>query len=156
MVAFVYIIRNLFPIKERCDLDILPETIVAEIKFNRKKIFIVLSYCHPNMPNNEFAEYTNLLENIYESIRNENPTVSILCGDFNARSPLFWEGDVENKEGRLFDIILISSHLVQLINEPTHVRADGSLSCIDLICTDQPFTFMVTGVPGFYLTPPQN
>ena len=98
------------------------------------------------MSNNEFAEYTNLVENIYESVRKENPTVSILCGDFNARSPLFWEGDVENKEGRLFDNFLISNHLVQLINEPPHVRDDGSLSCIDLICTDQSFTFMETGV----------
>ena len=35
---------------------------------------------------------------------------------------------------------------MQLINEPTPVRDDGSLSCIDLICTDQPFTFMETGV----------
>ena len=87
-----------------------------------------------------------LLENIYESIRKENPTVSILCGDFNAKSPLFWEGDTENNEGRLFNNFLISNHLEQLISEPTHVRDDGSQSCIDLICTDQQFTFMETGV----------
>ena len=55
--------KESLPIKERCALEILPETIVAGIKFNRKKIFIVHSYCHPKMPNNEFAEYTNLLEN---------------------------------------------------------------------------------------------
>ena len=77
------------------------------------------------MSNNEFAEYTNLLKNIYESIRKENPIISILCGDFNARSPLFWEGDVENKEGRLFNNPLISNHLVQFINEPTYVTDDG-------------------------------
>ena len=117
--------KESLPIKNRWDLAILPETIVAEIKFNKKKIFIVLSYCHPNMPNNEFAEYMCLLENIYESIRKENPTVSILCGDFNAKSPLFWEGDTENNEGRLFNNFLISNHLEQLISEPTHVRDDG-------------------------------
>ena len=98
------------------------------------------------MPNDELVEYTTLLENIYESIRKENPTVSILCGDFNARSPLFWEGDSENNEGRLFNNFLISNHLEQLISEPTHVRDDGSQSCIDLICTDQPFIFTDTGV----------
>ena len=32
------------------------------------------------------------LENIYDRIRNENP---INSGDFNARSPVFWEGDTE-------------------------------------------------------------
>ena len=87
-----------------------------------------------------------LLERIYESVRKETPAAFILCGDFNARSPLFWEGDVENNEGRLVNNFFISNHLEQLINEPTHVRDDGSQSCIDIICTDQPFMFMETGV----------
>ena len=82
--------KESLPIKERSDLEILPETIVAEIKLNRKKVFIVLSYRQPNMSNDELVEHMRLLENIYESIRKENPSVSILCGDFNARSPLIW------------------------------------------------------------------
>ena len=61
----LYFKENL-PIKERRDLEILPETIVAEIRLNRKKKGFVLSYCHQ-----------------------ENPTVTILTGDFNVRSPLF-------------------------------------------------------------------
>ena len=48
--------------------------------------------------------------------------------------------------GRLFNNFLISNNLEQLINEHTYVRDDGAQSCIDLICTDQPFTFMETGV----------
>ena len=98
------------------------------------------------MSKDELDEYMCLLEKIYESIRKETPAAFILCGDFNARSPLFWEGDFENTEGRLFNHFLTSNHLEQLINEPTHVRDDGSLSCVDLIWTDQPFTFMETGV----------
>ena len=81
-----------------------------------------------------------------KSIRKETPAAFILCGDFNVKSHLFWEGDFENNEGRLVNHFLTSNHLEQLINEPTHVRDDGSQSCIDLICTDQPFTFMETGV----------
>ena len=138
--------KESLPIKERLDLEILPETIVAEIKFHKKKVFIVLSYRQPNMSNDELIEYMRLMDNVYDSIRKENPTVSILCGDFNARSPLFWEGDSENNGGRLINNFLIANNLEQLINEPTHVRDDGSQSCIDLICTDQPFTFMETGV----------
>ena len=91
--------KESLPIKERCDLEILPETIVAEIKLHRKIVFIFLSYRHPNMSNDEIAEYLSLLEKINESIHKENPSVSIFCGDFNARSPLFWEGDSENNEG---------------------------------------------------------
>ena len=40
--------KDHLPIIERKDLVILPETIVAKIRIKRKKIFIVLSYCHPN------------------------------------------------------------------------------------------------------------
>ena len=91
----------------------------------RKKLFFVLSYRHPNTPNNEVVIYMNRLENSYDTIRKENPTGSILCGDFNARSPLFWEGDSENNEGRLLNELLICNHLEKLICEPTHVRDDG-------------------------------
>ena len=41
--------KDHLPIKERCDLEILPETIMAEIKLNRKIIFLVLSYWHPDL-----------------------------------------------------------------------------------------------------------
>ena len=34
----------------------------------------------------------------------------------------------------------------ELINEPTHIRDNGSQSCIDLICTDQPYLFVESGV----------
>ena len=74
------------------------------------------------------------------------PIFQGILGDFIARSPLFWEGDSETQEGRLFNNFLISNHLEQLISEPTHARDDGSQSCIDLICTDQPYLFKETGV----------
>ena len=41
---------------------------------------------------------------------------------------------------------MIDQNLDELINEPTHIRDDGSQSCIDLICTDQPFLFVDSGV----------
>ena len=138
--------KEFLPIKQRHDLEKLPETIVAEVKLKKKKIFFVLSYRHPSMSNDEVVTYMKRLENIYESIRKENPYVSILCGDFNARSSIFWEGDAENNEGRLLNDLLISNSPYQLICEPTHVRDDGFQSCIDLIFTDQPFMFTETGV----------
>ena len=70
----------------------------------------------------------------------------IITGDFNARSPLFWANDVENREGRVFSDFLMSNNLEELVNEPTHIRDDGSQSCIDLICTDQPQIFTNFGV----------
>ena len=87
-----------------------------------------------------------LLVNIYGTRRKEKPTVSILCGDFNVRSHMFWEVDSENNECPLFTKFLISNFLQQLISEPTHVRDVDTLSCIDLTYTDQPFIFTETGV----------
>ena len=72
------------------------------------------------------------LEQIYECINKENPAVTIISDDFNARGVL--------------SKFLISNNLEELINEPTHIREDGSQSCIDLICADQPYIFTETGV----------
>ena len=138
--------REDLPIKSRNDLAIIPETVVAEIKLNRKKIFFVLSYRHPNIPMAEFKNYVNSLEAILEMVNKENPSAIILSGDFNARSPLFWEGDSGTKEGEILSQFLISNNMEELINEPTHIRDDGSQTCIDLICTDQPFLFVDSGV----------
>ena len=79
------------------------------------------------------------LEHIYESIRKENPAVTIICGDYNARSTLIWENNITNWEGRIFSDFILSNNLEELVNEPTHIRDDRSQSCIDLICSDQPY-----------------
>ena len=138
--------REDLPIKSRMDLATMPETIVAEIKLNRKKIFFVLSYRHPNAPIAEVNDYMDSLESITEAINKEKPTAIIVSGDFNARSPLFWEGDTETREGKFFSDFLMNYNMEELIKEPTHIRDNGSQSCIDLICTDQPFLFVDSGV----------
>ena len=93
------------------------------------------------MSNDEVILYMNRL-----AISLKNPYMTVICGDFNSRSPIFWEGDSENFAGSLFSDLLISNNIEQLISEPTHVRDDGSQSCIDLICTNQPFVFMESEV----------
>ena len=98
------------------------------------------------MANDVIFDYMNELEKIYESTRNENPYVSFICGDFNARNPVFWEEDSINNAGRSLNDLLVINNLQQLISEPTHIRDDGSQSCIDLICTDQPSLFIESGV----------
>ena len=102
--------REDLPIKSRPDLAILPETIVAEIKIKRKKIFFLLSYRHPNIPIAEFRDYVSTLEKIYENINLEHPSATIICGDFNARSPLFWDKDTETREGEIFSNFLMTNN----------------------------------------------
>ena len=81
------------------------------------------------MSNNEVVTYMNRLVKIYDSIRKENPYVTIFCGDFNARSPAFWEGDSENYEGRLLNDLLTSNVLNNLfVNPPIFGTMDPNLA----------------------------
>ena len=75
----------------------------------------------------------------------EEPYCVIITGDFNCRSPQWWENEHENEEGKLFEPITSELSLQQLICEPTHFIGE-SKSCIDLIFTNQPNLFLETGV----------
>ena len=78
------------PIINRDDLVNMDETILAEIKTRNNKVFFILSYRSPsNNTSPEVDDYCSKLQGIIHKINNEKPTVIILKGDFNARSPLF-------------------------------------------------------------------
>ena len=66
-------------------------------------------------------------------------------GDFNCRSTQWWENDIENNEGKLFEPITADIGFHQLISEPTHIICDSKY-CIDLTFTDQPNLFIESGV----------
>ena len=86
------------------------------------------------------------LQNIYDTIKNEKHAATIFTGDYNCRSSHFWENDIEYWVGRIFSNFLLSNNLVKLINEPTHIRDDGTQTCMGLICTDQSYIFIDAGV----------
>ena len=65
--------------------------------------------------------------------------------DFNCRSFHWWENDIDNHEGKLFESTTSDISLTQLINPPTYLMGE-SKSCIDLIFTDQPNLFIESGV----------
>ena len=65
--------------------------------------------------------------------------------NFNCRSTQWWENDIENNEGKLFEPLTSDLGLYQLISEPTHLIG-SSKSCIDLIFTDQPNLIIASGV----------
>ena len=75
----------------------------------------------------------------------ENPFCVIITGDFNCRSTQWWDNDIENNEGKLFEPFSSDLGLHQLISEATHFMGD-SKSCIDLIFTDQPNLVIESGV----------
>ena len=82
-----------------------------------------------------------------DQMKNENPISIILTGDFNGRSPIFWEGEtVENCAGKhLVDFAALNG-LSQLSTEPTHFPQDNIKTCVDHIYTDSPEGFVDASV----------
>ena len=65
----------------------------------------------------------------------------------NARLPAFWsEESRETSEGKALSNFCLLNNLKQIIDEPTHIPRDGIQTCIDLILTGQPYSFVESGV----------
>ena len=136
------------PITNRSNMTDIEETIVAEIKLKRKKIFFILSYHSPNK-NSAIEEetYCNKMQALFDNINKEKPSAIILTGDFNARSPLFWrEETIENSFGKKLSNFMLFNQMDQIIQEPTHFPRENIETCIDLILTDQPNLFVHSSV----------
>ena len=101
-------------------------------------------YRSPSQTQSEFI-YLQYIELMLSKIHEENSFCVITTGDFNCCSTAWWENDIENNEGRLFELFASELGLHQLISEPTHLLGD-SKSCIDLTFTDQPNLYIETGV----------
>ena len=73
------------------------------------------------------------------------PYLSIITGDFNARSSSWWSEDINTTECLNLFSLTSSNGFYQLINEPTHIQG-SSASCIDLIFTNQENLSVNSGV----------
>ena len=138
-------IKDSLPSKNRSDLVTVPECVVCEIQLNRKKYFFAVIYRSPSQTQSEFDNFTDNFELMLSKMHSENPFCVIFTGDFNCRSTQWWENDIENNEGKLFEPLSSDLGLHQLISEPTHLIGE-SKSCIDLIFTDQPNLVIESGV----------
>ena len=85
------------------------------------------------------------MENLLSDINEHKPSLSIVTGDFNARSSSWWCNDINTIEGSHLYSLASSNGFFQLINEPTHIQTNSS-SCIDLIFTNQPNLSVNSGV----------
>ena len=61
------------PIKRRSDLEIHDETVVTEISLRRKKVFIMVTYRHPNQTSDEFGLFLDRLQLTVDRIKNCKP-----------------------------------------------------------------------------------
>ena len=91
------------------------------------------------MTSPQIDDFCQSLSVMVHSMKKENPSSIILTGDFNGRSPHFWEDElIENYVGKSLVEISSLNSLSQLKNEPTHFPQDNVKTCIDHIYTDAP------------------
>ena len=124
----------------------LQESISFELKIGGKCCRFSCLYRSPSQTQDEFETF--FLKNIeltLDKIHENNPFMTIVLGDFNAKSNNWCKSDITSLEGPKIDTIANSYGLNQLIQEPTHIL-NSSSSCIDLIFTSQPNLVMESGI----------
>ena len=89
--------------------------------------------------------FYQILWNSLMMFRSFDQPLQSIVGDFNARSKSWWSGDSSAIEFTRLDFLVPIHGFHLLISEPTHIWRN-SLSCIDLISTDQPSLVVDSGV----------
>ena len=100
--------RNYLPATVRRDLS-FDETIVVELKFGRKKIFLTVLYRSPSFyrASPEFRYFLLNFKNLYSNMKAENPLAMFFAGDVNDKSRLWRSDGDETPEGRNLKICLL-------------------------------------------------
>ena len=107
---------------------------IFEISSNNTKCVIVSLYRSPSQSTEEFDDFLSKFESILKLLCRHHLT--LILGDFNARSSSWWSNDINSFEGMRIEALTDFYGFNQLISEPTHILPQSS-SCIDLIFTNQ-------------------
>ena len=123
---------------------------LCEVTLQRQNGYVIVTYPSPSQTAVEFDEFLSNLEKLLNFVKQFQLSFTIILRDFNARSKSWWPDDLTSPEGTDNDSLTTVHGLQQLISEPTHLLPN-SLSCIDLIFTDQPNLVVDSGVhPSLY------
>ena len=136
--------RNSLPLKI-LGIHYLQECVNFEIMIGDKLYRFVSLYRSPNQSQDDFESFAKNFELNIDAVAANNPFLTVVLGDFNIKSNLWFKGNKTSYEGSKIDAITSQFRLQQLINKPTHLAADSS-SCIDLIFTSQLKLVMESGV----------
>ena len=120
------------------DITSLPECLVCEVTIqNKKEGYVAVMYRSPSQNSIEFESFLSGFEDMLSSVLFSKSQFTVNLGDFNARSSTWWSNDITNINGTLIDSLKTTRGFKQLISHATHILPQ-SISCIDLIFTDQP------------------
>ena len=68
------------------NLSYFTEALLLEMTYHNKKVIMYVAYRSPSQSINEFDSFLSNLEKLVKDINNPKPALSIITGDFNARS----------------------------------------------------------------------
>ena len=136
--------KDFLPIKVN-NISCLKECLNFSLSEYGKQFNITLIYRSRSQSSEEFDKFLSNFEFLLDYIANRNPFVSIIIGDFNARSNNWCSSNKTTYEGKKFDSLTFQCGFKQVISDPTHILESNS-SCIDLIFTSQPNLVMNSGV----------
>ena len=118
-------------------LSSLSECIIFEVSIQNNKDYIGVVYRSPCQDTIEFQNFLSNFETILSDATTNNALFTIILGDFNASSSVWWTNDKTTTEGTKLEFLATVHGFHQVISQPTHLMSLSS-SCIDLIFTDQP------------------
>ena len=90
-----------------------------------------------------FEAFTNNFELNIDIATANNPFLTVILGDFNTKSNLWFKGDKTTYERSKIDGVISIFRLQQIIYDPRHIG--DSSSYIDMIFTSQPNLVMESG-----------
>ena len=107
----------------------LKEAVLLELVQNNNKIFVSVVYRSPSQTNTEFNQFLLNFEKMLQAINQRKPYLTVVTGDFSARSSSWWSDDINTTEGTKLLSLTSCNGFQQIINEPTHIQRQSS-SCI--------------------------
>ena len=97
-MEFVFTIKSYSLPVRVISLPYLKEGLVLEMNDNNKKMIVSVIYRSPSQNSRGFDSFLLNFEQLLSDISMRKPTVSIITGDFNARSS-WWSDDINTLEG---------------------------------------------------------
>ena len=136
--------KNYLPLRI-INVNYLSECINFEITIGNKICNFITLYRSPSQNQDDFLALKDNLEMNLENLAQRNPFLTVVIGDFNAKSENWCSQDSTNFEGVTIENLTSQFGLSQIINEATHIL-EASSSCIDLIFRTQPNLVVESGV----------
>ena len=127
------------------NISYLRECITFKISIGNKVCRFIHLYRSPGQTQDKFQTFKSNLKLNLDALLCGNPFLTVMIGDFNAKSKHWCSIDTTSFEGSELDFLTSQFGLSQIIKEPTHIL-DNSRSAIDLVFTSQPNMVIDSGV----------